>query len=98
MNATTNYRKNIPNAWFLCVITAGLDADGYRPGHHVYASVTPDGRVFVLAKGGRRVTFKGMDAAARHLSRVRGRDGRPVRVANQEHQWDRWFEGRTAAA
>jgi hypothetical protein len=98
MNATTTNARNIPAAWFLCTITAGLDLDGYRQGHHVYASVTPDGRVFVLAKGGRRVTFKTMADAARHLARVRGQDGRAVRVARQEYQWERWFEGRTAAA
>jgi len=93
MNAnTTNARKNIPNAWFLCLITAGLDVDGFRTDHHVYASVTPDGRVFVLARGGLRATLT-VAEAARRLRRVRGRDGRPVRVAKQEHQWARWYEG-----
>lgn len=95
MNAT---RKNIPSAWFLCEIVNGLDLEGFRTAHHVYASVTPDGRVFVLARGGRRLTLKSVEAAARHLRRVKGADGRCIRVANQERQWERFFEGRSSAA
>lgn len=96
MNANaTNARRNVPNCWFLCTVIRGLDVDGYRDGHHVYASVTPDGRVFVLAKGGLRATLT-VDEAARRLRRVKGRDGRYVRVANQQKQWDRWWEGAAA--
>jgi len=95
-NATTT-RRNVPNCWFLCLVVDGLDVDGYRNGHHVYASVTPDGRVFVLAKGGLRATLT-VDEAARRLRRVKGRDGRAVRVAKQEHQWARWYEGAASVA
>jgi hypothetical protein len=95
MNATQ--ATNRPTCWWLCEIVKGLDLDGYRLGHRVYAHVTPDGRVLILAKGGRRVTFKTMADAGRHIRRVR-RNGGYVRVKDQAKQFERWFEGRSNAA
>jgi hypothetical protein len=79
--------------WHLATIQNGLDVNGFRSGHHVYVSRTPDGRVFVLGKGDVTAVLT-LAEAARRLRTVRYPDGRPVRVARQQRQCDRWFEAR----
>ena len=84
-------------AWYLATITNGLAIDGFRTGHHVYFSRTPDGRVFVLGKHDLTAVITEPEAC-RRLRTDRYPDGRPIRVRHQQKQTDRWYEARAGRA
>src|SRR4051812_44868756 len=80
--------------WYLAEITSGAGISGFETGRHVYVHRTPDGRVFVLGRKGITAVLA-LAKACQRLRTARYADGRPVRVANQQQQRDRWYESRS---
>lgn len=76
-------------AWYLADIRRGIEADGWRGGHHVYVNRTVTGIVRVIGKGGLTAVVK-LDEARRRLRVVRDAAGNPIAVRGQTKQETRW--------
>jgi hypothetical protein len=91
-------------AWYLAEIREGIEADGWRSGHHVYVNRTVTGLVRVIGRGGLTAVVK-LGEARRRLRVVRDAAGNPVAVRGQHKQEIRWearearrFDGRRCLA